>query len=212
MTVTIDASGLADLEKYFEAFPAVALTSMSIALNETARGPAIKAAKREIKDQVAFPEGYLDRPDRLSVSQFSTPTKLEARIKGRDRPTSLARFATPGQPIYHTGAVKKPGRVTVQVKPGVHRTFNSAFLWQFPGGNIGFAIKLRPGEKVMGVDRYSPYQVPRKDGKPSGIFILYAPSVDQVFQDVAQQIIPEVTSALEDEFHRQFAFRSKAVL
>jgi len=211
MTVTVDGSGVQDLERYFEAFPKIAATSMSIALNETARGPVMRLAKRNMRQQVAFPEGYLDRPDRLAISQFSTPDTLEAKVSGRDRPTSLARFATAGSPIYRSGAVKKPGQVTVMVKPGVTRTFKSAFLWQFPGGNIGFAIKLRPGEKLMGVDRYNAYEVPRKDGRPSGIFILYAPSVDQVFQDVADQIAPEVTSALADEFHRQFAFRSGAV-
>jgi len=212
MTVTVDASGVANLEQYFESFPRVAAESMSIALNETARGPALALARRNMTQQVAFPEGYLERPDRLFVSQFANTNKLEARISGRDRPTSLARFAAPGSPVYTSGQVRKPGNVTVHVKPGSSQNFKSAFLWQFPGGGIGFAIKLRPGETVKGVDRYSPYEVPQKDGGHSGIFLLYAPSVDQVFQDVADQIAPEVTSALEDEFHRQFAFRSGAAL
>jgi len=100
--------------------------------------------------------------------------------------------------------------VSVVVKPGRVRSFKSGFLWRFPGGNVGFAIRLRPGDTVRSVERFTPYQVKRPDGKPSGLFILYGPSVDQVFGFVAEQIMPEVTSALEAEFDRQFARLSGA--
>ena len=97
MSVDIDSSQVEDLEHLFEKFPDIARQAMSIALNETARGPALKAAKRNIMAQINFPEGYLDT--RVEFKKAATPYNLEARIVGRDRPTSLARFAPPGTPV-----------------------------------------------------------------------------------------------------------------
>lgn len=203
MTVTISADGIADLELYFDRFPTVARNAMSIAINDAARDVGMKAARRDITAQVAFPEGYLDRPDRLSVTQYATPTRLEARITGRDRPTSLARFAARGTPVYRRGA-QPPLGVTVMVKPGRPEHFASAFLYALKNGNVGFAIKLRPGDTVRGVERYQPIMLWK------GVFLLYGPSVNQVFQGVADDIAPEVTSAIEAEFHRQFTRLSGA--
>ncbi len=206
MSVSIDASGIRDLDLYFERFPRVAARAMSIAINETARGPALRLARRDITAQVNFPEGYLDS-SRLKVTQFATDTRLEAKITGRDRPTSLARFAAPGTPITARsgGSRRGGGGVSVTVRPGSPRFMQNAFLWQFPNGGIGLALRLRPGEKVHRVQRYPVYEVKGRDGKPTGLFILYGPSVDQIFLDVADQISSEVTSELEAEFHRQFA-------
>lgn len=212
MSVLVEASGVRDLAMYFDRFPDITREAMSLAINDTARGTALTAARRDITAQVAFPDGYLDRPDRLSVTKFATPTRLEAKISGRDRPTSLARFAVPGTPItVGAGRTKVIGKgVTIQIKPGVTKFFANGFLWQFPGGNIGFALRLRPGETVKGVHTYPVYQVRDKMGRPTGLFILYAPSVDQVFQSVAEEIGPEVTSELADEFMRQFTRLSGA--
>ena len=71
MSVDIDSSQVEDLEHLFEKFPQVARQAMSIALNETARGPALKAAKRNIMAQINFPEGYLDT--RVEFKKAATP-------------------------------------------------------------------------------------------------------------------------------------------
>lgn len=200
----IDASGVRDLELYFDRFPDVAREAMSIAINETARGPALQAARRDITEQVAFPEGYLDDGRRLTVTQFATPTRLEAKVTGRDRPTSLARFTPPGTPVAKPGRNPPGSGITVTVKPGQPQHFVSGFLTGLRNGNIGFAIRLRPGETVRGVKRFQPIQL------FPGVFLLYGPSVNQVFQSVADDIAPEVTSAMEAEFQRQFTRLSGA--
>lgn len=203
MSVSVDASGIRDLELYFDRFPTVAREAMSIAINETARGPALQAARRNITEQVAFPEGYLD-DNRLKVTQFATPTRLEAKISGRDRPTSLARFTPRGTTLAQKGRQPANPGVNVTVNPGRTSRFASGFLIGLRNGNVGFAIRLRPGESVRGVARFQPIQI-FKD-----VYLLYGPSVDQVFQSVADEIAPEVTSALEAEFMRQFVRLSGA--
>lgn len=201
MSVDIDASGVADLDLYFETLPRVASEAMSRAINYAATGPALDAGRREIYAQVAYPSGYLDG-DRLKVTKYATPTQLEARVTGRDRATSLARFTPPGTPVAASFAVKGPRApnpgINVTVKPGQTRHFSSGFLIGLRNGNTGFAIRLRPGDTVREVKRYQPIQL------FPGVFLLYGPSVDQVFNDVAETIAPEVTSALQEEFLRQF--------
>jgi len=204
MTVSIDASGVKDLELYFERFPRIAAEAMSIAINDTARTVGLRAARRDITAEVNFPDGYLERPDRLSVTQFATPTRLEARITARDRPTSLARFVPFGTPVAKKGRNPPHGGTSVQVKPGQTRHFASGFLIGLRNGNIGFAIRLGPGQTVRNVHSFQPIEI-FKD-----VFLLYGPSVNQVFESVADAIAPEVTSELETEFLRQFARLSGA--
>jgi hypothetical protein len=195
MSVDIDSSQVEDLEHLFEKFPQVARTAMSIALNETARGPALKAAKRNIMAQINFPEGYLDT--RVQFKQAATPYKLEARIVGRDRPTSLARFTQPGTPVGRQ-AVANRG-LNVIVKRGSPQRIPQGFLVNLRNSNIGLAIRLKPGEKVHGVQRFNPVRL------FPNVYLLYGPSVDQVLTDVGDQIAEEVTSDIAEEFNRQFA-------
>jgi hypothetical protein len=195
VSVDIDSSGIEDLEHLFESFPDKARQAMSIALNETARGPALKAAKRNIMAQINFPEGYLDT--RVEFKQAATPYKLEARIVGRDRPTSLARFTPAGTPVGRA-AVANRG-LTVVVKRGSPQRIPQGFLVNLRNSNIGLAIRLKPGETVRGVQRFNPVRL------FPNVYLLYGPSVDQVLTDVGDQIAEEVTSDVATEFHRQFA-------
>ena len=69
------------------------------------------ASARQIRQQVNLPARYLDPAGgRLEVSQRATNSNLEARISGRQRATSLARFTSNAEP-------GQPG-VKVQVKTG----------------------------------------------------------------------------------------------
>lgn len=197
MSVTVSAEGVADLELYFERFPTAAKRAMSVAINETARDVALPEARREITAQVNFPFGYLDDGDRLSISQFAYPERLEAKLTARDRPTSLNRFVTgdlPAEATYRAG-------VTVAVKPGSVRKLPGAFAVPLKNGNIGLAIRLRPGETLTGVHDFTPIQL------FPNVFLLYGPSVNQVFQTVAEDIELPVTNALETEFLRQLNLR-----
>lgn len=218
--VTIDASGIADIEMIFARFPEVASKAMSIAINETARGPALDIARQAIMAQVNFPEGYLNN-DRLGVTQWSTPDHLQAVISGRDRPTLLSRFSA-DRPD-DVGAIKATnrklrgngadrGRITVMVHPNEPKPMANAFFVPLRSGanmgNVGLAIRLRPGESIGDIRAYKPVQL-YPEHHPD-VYLLYGPSVDQVFKGVVEEIIPQVTEALDREFTRQFARLSGA--
>lgn len=162
------------------------------AINKTAdRGR--KRASEEIRQQVAFSPSYLSPSGgRLTVSQRAQGGSLEARIRGQHRPTSLARFAT---------RVTGEG-VQVQVKPGVAKFLPRAFLIKLNRGagrtetqfNRGLAIRLKPGETLR-----NKKQAIRM---ANGLYLLYGPSVDQVFRSVSEDISPETAIYLEHEFER----------
>lgn len=168
------------------------------AINTTARRTRAESA-RQIRQQVNFPARYLSdgQNGRLAVSQYAKGTTLEAKIAGRERPTSLARFAR-GTPE----SSRRQGGVNVGVKPGSSRWMGKAFLLRLPQGstltdtqyNLGLAIRLKPGESVQN----KKFMV-RLGG---GLYLLYGPSVNQVFREVAEDAAPDAADFLEREFVR----------
>ena len=166
----------------------------SRAINKTARD-ARSESQRKILAQVAFPRSYLNpSTGRLAVSRFASPDDLQANIRGRFAPTSLARFSV--------GSAKRGAGVTVQVKPGMATFMRRAFLIRLPQGksltetkfNLGLAVRLRKGETLKNK------RLARK--MSSGLYLLYGPSVDQVFRDVSEQVAPGAADKLEAEFLR----------
>ena len=171
------------------------------AINETARHGRAKIAG-DIHDQVNFPAGYL-KPStgRLTVAQKATKLKLEAKVRARGAPTSLAQF-TVGSP--------KPssrGGVHVMVSPGKARFMRRAFVMRLRAGseltetkfNLGLAIRLRPGETIQNKRYFRRVE--------SGLYLLYGPSVNQVFRandgdGVASDRAPYLNNYLADEFSR----------
>lgn len=144
---------------------------------------------REMRKQIAFPARYLS--SRLTVSQKASGRNLQAVITGRDRPTSLARFAK----NKDIGVARRKGGVSVTVSPGNTRFMGGAFLMKLNGGNLGLAIRLSPGESLRNKKRMV------SAGK--GLYILYGPSVDQVFRSVADEFTaPDAADFLEREFTR----------
>lgn len=204
MTVTIVADTLAGLEHFFETMPDRTTAAASKAINRVANRSALKAIKDDIYSQVAFPKGYLDLPARLAVTKLSTAQDLEAIISARSRATSLARFLTPGQ----SPATARTSGVTIQVKPGHIATFKNGFLVRLRSGantetlnNLGLAVRLKPGESLHGgkgveLDR-------SKNG--SSVWLLYGPSVDQVFRTVADDVSDMISDDVTEEFNRQFS-------
>jgi len=160
-------------------------------------------AKEHILGEVAFPRGYLDDPNRLGVTAKATDQNLRAIITGRNRPTSLARFAY-GSPETTRG---KP--LTIRVSPSNARVLKQAFLIRLRAGrapigensNVGLAIRLKPGETIEHKSDMVPFG--------GGLYLLYGPSVDQVFRDVAAEISPAVADEMASEFLRQFVRLSK---
>jgi hypothetical protein len=163
------------------------------AINKTIASARTTSA-RKIREQVNLPASYLNRPDRLGVTKKATRGDLEAIITGRHRQTSLARFATSGR----VGG--KPG-TRIQVKPGLATFLPKAFFIRLRSGNtdggpgnIGLAIRLPAGQRPS--KAYKPTEL----GK--NLWLLYGPSIDQIFDDVATDISPATADALEAEFLR----------
>lgn len=169
------------------------------AINKTAESGRTQAARR-IGQQVAFPASYLNPAQkRLWVSRKATKGSLEARITARSRPTSLARFVS-------GGAAGGQG-LRVEVKPGSTRFLRRAFLIKLRAGsasidtksNMGLAVRLKPGDDLR--NKKSVVKMAR------GLYLLYGPSVDQVFLDnagdgVAEDIAPDLLDNLTAEFLR----------
>jgi hypothetical protein len=171
------------------------------ALNRTAKHGRTKISD-SIHDQVNYPVGYL-KPStgRLTVVGNATRANLEVRIRARGAPTSLARF-TVGNP-----KPSAPGGVTVMVSPGRARFMRRAFVMKLRSGNndietknnLGLAMRLRPGETVQNKRYFRRVE--------SNLYLLYGPSVDQVFRSqdgggVASDTADYLSEFLEDEFSR----------
>ena len=192
MSVTIAAEALAGLGSYFDRAQEIAANAARMAINQVAERKAVRAIREMMQAQVAFPPGYLTE-DRFGVTRLATTTNLEAAITGRQTPTSLARFAI-GQSPQST----RRGGIRVTVKPGSGQTMNRAFLMNLRSGNVGLAIRLKPGERIVHKN-----SVTAKAMK-GGLYLLYGPSVDQVFRSVAVDATPSIADEVASEFLRQF--------
>ncbi len=168
-------------------------------INTAVRRTRTQSAK-EIRRQINFPASYLTgASSRLTITKFASNADLEGRIAGRSRPTSLARFIH-GTPRAGGGAAVAQG-VNVEVKPGHARRLPRAFVMKLRAGsgdgtgfNLGLAIRLRDGKKPQRA--YKPVAL----GK--NLWLLYGPSVDQVFKAVRGQVAPDAESFMAKEFNR----------
>lgn len=205
MTVGVvysEFEGLNEIESYLKSFPKRVPRAARLAINTVISRKGMKLIQDEMYDQVAFPKNYL-KGDRLFVRQFATEANLTGIILGRKRATSLARFAAPGTPIGSQGS----RGVKVVVSRGSSAFLRNAWLVRLRRGasltednfNVGLAIRLREGEKVTG--KYSSH---RSWLVPGQVALLYGPSVNQVFDDVAEDTGPEILNMVGEEFNRQF--------
>lgn len=189
MSAFIRGSFLKEAREFFEALPEIAEEAAIMAVNQVTERKALPAIRRDMEAQVNFPRGYLDSPDRLQFRQRARRGNIEAVITGRDRPTSLARFA-PGQTPGNT----RGKGVTVMVKRGATATMKKAFIVNLKSGNRGLATR-DPG---LIKRAYKPVALGR------GVYLLYGPSVDQVMKAVADDNLPMIADELSREFFRQF--------
>lgn len=195
MTITIVADKLDNLSTFFESLPEVAENAMALAINQVAERDGMAVFKRDMREQVNFPSGYLEG-NRLKVVRRAAKGSLEAVIRGRDRATSLARFAA-GQNPGNTG-----GRgVRVTVRGGRTQVLRKAFLVTLKNGNMGLAVRLKPGESL----RNSQAAVALENN----VYLLYGPSVDQVFRGVAEDRAGDISDMVSKQFLRQFDRLSK---
>jgi len=184
-----------------ERSPETARQAAVLSINDTARRTRTNA-KKEILKQVAFGASYLGNAEtgRLRVNQWASTGKLESSIVGRFQPTSLAHFVTNTSTLMQKGA---PGTISagrgtarLRIKPGNVTSIDKAYLLRLKNNNIGLAI--RPGKRgVMGSSKQYPIG-------NTGWYLLYGPSVNQVFMTVKDDLAPSTSLFLEKEFIRQF--------
>lgn len=208
MSVTVVTDAIADYGRYVERLPEKARTAARMAINDTIRGPAMRALRAHMQQEVAFPAGYLTDPRRLSVKRVATDSNLEAAITAQHRPTSLARFSI-------GGAVGQRGGVDVRVgtKSGTSE-MKRAFLIRLNQGtelsdtafNLGLAIRLKPGEKIQNkrVQIWKDLDLKGDKGAAGQLYLLYGPSVWQVMREAAFEVAPEMADVTSAEFLRQF--------
>lgn len=191
-------SAFLDLESFLDAAPEKTRRAASLAMNDVIGGPrGLGVYRNAISKQINFPAGYLD-DTRFGLDRRSTPDNLVTSLVARQRPTSLARFAT-------SGVVGGKGGVSVKVKAkGGSKRFKSGFLVRLPGGidgsNIGLAVRLSPGQQLNKRDQSNMVYLDKN------VVLLYGPSIDQVLNtSVAEAETPEVIDNVATEFYRQFA-------
>lgn len=202
MPARISSISLDGLAEFMDSRPAVARKAARIAINDTTSRFAVPTFKKAVEDQVNFPSGYVNK-DRLGQTKKATDADLTAIVTARFRPTSLARF-TSGQSFE---GARRAGGVRVRVKKGGGGAFMSgAFFVKLRRGgdttdgfNVGLAIRLKPGQRLLG----------RRKGGASvqlapNLYLLYGPSVDQVFNSVSVEKSSAVADKLSSEFIRQW--------
>lgn len=155
----------------------------------------------QIEREVNFGPGYLaPSKKKLYVAKQAQRGDLEGIIRASSSPSSLARFTQ--------GSFTPSARGGVTVRVGSKsQTLRRAFLIKLRSGssgietkfNLGLALRLRPGEKLK--NKRFTRQI------SSGLYLLYGPSVDQVFASrdgtgVAYQQSDRIAKDLENEFLR----------
>lgn len=209
MTVRIETKGLTEIERYMSLAPRATTTSIRVAINQVAQRTGIRTLRDAMEEEVAFPKGYLNDARRFGVTQLARDNDLEAKITARSRPTSLARFASGAATI----GARTGGSLTVRVNPSRRRSLSRAFLIRLRAGegpvtddsfNLGLAIRLRPGEVISNKTKMVPFG--------GGLYLLYGPSVDQVFRDVALDKSAELADLVAAEFFRQFDLRASGAI
>ena len=166
-------------------------TRAAQAINATARRYRTESS-RLMRKEVAFPARYLDSSTdgRLRIKRSASASRLEAAIEGRFDATSLTRFV---RGAVATGR-KEP---TLRVSPDKTTKIPTSFIMNLRSGNKGLAIRLKPGETIKNKRQMVSFS--RKD---ANLYLLYGPSVDQVFRSVAQDVAPDAAEYLEREFIR----------
>lgn len=148
----------------------------------------------QMRREVNFSARYLVGANgKLTMSV--DPEKLQGIISAKHRPTSLARFAK-------SKTTGKAG-ASVEVAPGRAVKMPRAFLIKLPQGavktetvyNLGLAIRLKP-------DELSKFKKKYWASLGGGLYLLYGPSVSQIFEKVATQNQEYISKFLEREFTR----------
>lgn len=217
--IFFSTKGIKDFERRLDEFPEKTNQAARLAVNDTADWARTQASLK-MRSQINFQPNYLDSKanGKLKVRKRASGRDLEAIIEGRRNPTSLARFLLK-KPSFVMGQRGKGMRqkLQVRVKQGRTTQLDTAFAMKLRAGNadlatqfnVGIALRVPKGtvlSKTRGAKKLNPSE--RKDGTErqikTDLYLLYAPSVDQVFQTVAADLQTPAADKLEQEFLRQF--------
>lgn len=204
MTVDLTMRGLDDVRKMVAGIPETVDRASAFAINEAITFGQAESSRR-IREQVAFSASYIGNatnPDaRLRVAKKAKLGDLEGVIAGRMRPTSLAQFQQGAKlgkggfvrvKVSATGGSKRiPGAFPIKLRRGngVYDAENS---------NEGIAVRLKDGKLPDGMNKKQMVNV------SGNLYLLYGPSVDQVFRDVRFDVQGPVGEVLESAFLRNF--------
>ena len=182
------------LADYFERLPDISARALSMSMNRVGAGTGLNMFRATMYSEVNFPSGYINK-DRLSVTKMARPDDLSLKVTGRDDATSLARFMT--------GKTKSGLKVKVAKNGGAE--LKGAFLVNLRNNNRGLAVRVSKGQTALrNSTGAKPLTRGRTSPSESRVFLLYAPSVDQVFRGVAYDKGDEYLTMMETEFFRQF--------
>lgn len=195
MSYYIDTDGIKQFDTLLQNLGAAVEPAAADALNDGAV-LARKLGSQEIRRRINFKAPYLDG-GRLVVRRRAKPNDLEAVVTGRDRPTSLARFAQ-GTPTF--GRQRNAPRVRVRAT-GASRSIRGGFYLRLRRGssiirdenaNVGLAVRLKEGERIKNKNEMVPIG--------GDVYLLYGPSVGQVYRSVAEKTTDEVSAQVAQRF------------
>jgi hypothetical protein len=183
-------SSLREIDTIDEEIKIAARRAVSRTLDKTRT-----AASSRMRDQVNWQKQYVD--DKLS--KYVKNDGMEGVIRATFRPTSLARFVvgakTPWQPVNRVQVSKDMPNmarnrrmIIVPLRRGNAKPTEDNM-------NLGLAIRLKQGETVSG--KYKMRELSK------GLYLLYGPSISQVFYTVSDDLRPDAEQWLRDEYERQ---------
>lgn len=208
MTIEIDIAPLEKLARRMSDLGRSGVDNAArIAINDGARF-AVRVGTKDIASQINLSQRYISGgPNpRLGVVNFASNSNLEAVVRGRDRPTSLAQFSrttrsfgrqrlAPSVKVDRSGSSKRiPGSFFMRLRRGTQMDGDNA--------NVGLAVRLKPGQRIPGK---------RVMGKPSrsGLYLLYGPSVGQAFRSSAERAADATETRISNAFARAMALGLK---
>ena len=197
MAYSIQVKGIHGIEKYLESIPK-AVEQASREAVDSATKYAFVLGKREIQLQVNLPDKYLSGSEsgepRFYIAKRPSRSDTTGIVRGRVRGTSLHRFLVSDKGQGLLVKVKSRGK-SVRMR--------RAFSIKLKNGNRGIALRLPSTEKPLstGAKLYGT----KANTAKTNLWLLYGPSVQQVFKDVAPDIAPKVSEYLNSEFNRKIA-------
>lgn len=195
----MEVLGLDRMIEDMKAVPEKSRQAASMAINQVAQRGGMRLIQDDIMAEIAFPRDYLTG-DRLKITQFAKPENLVATIRARKRATSLARFAK-------GGVIGRPG-ISVEVARGGSTLLRKAWLVRLNKGasltednyNVGLAVRIKEGDEIKNKRfEHKSWLIPGR------VALLYGPSVDQVFRQVADDVSAPILQLVESEYNRQLA-------